>query len=140
MIVIADESKWVEALGAFPLPVEVTRFGFAMTARRIHEALKETACASDEVKLRTSGKANEPVITDGGNYILDAHAQRIADPAADTAAGSLGKGGEELLEDGSRPSGIGVGQGRAGGVWGAEMIEAAAMAVNRAGFAGGSNF
>jgi len=30
--------------------------------------------------LRTSGKANEPVITDGGNYILDAHAVAIPAP------------------------------------------------------------
>jgi ribose 5-phosphate isomerase A len=82
MVVIADESKWADTLGEFPLPVEVTRFGFAMTARRIAEALKSTSCAGDEVTLRTSGKANEPVITDGGNYILDAHAKRIVAPEA----------------------------------------------------------
>ena len=38
------------------------------------------------MSLRVSGKANEPVITDGGNYILDAHAQAIADPEALAAA------------------------------------------------------
>lgn len=86
MVVIADESKWVERLGAFPLPVEVTRFGFALTAERVREALHATGCAGDEVHLRTSGKANEPVITDGGNYILDAHAKAIADPEALAAA------------------------------------------------------
>lgn len=86
MVVIADESKWVETLGAFPLPVEVTRFGFALTAQRIHEALKDTGCAGHEVHLRTSGKANEPVITDGGNYIIDAHTQRIPDADALGAA------------------------------------------------------
>ena len=86
MVVIADESKWVEMLGAFPLPVEVTRFGFALTAQRIHEALKDTGCAGHEVQLRTSGKANEPVITDGGNYIIDAHTQRIPDADALGAA------------------------------------------------------
>ncbi len=80
MVVIADDTKWVDALGAFPLPVEVTRFGFALTAQRVHEALRATGCVGDEVVLRVSGKANEPVITDGGNYILDAHARRIADP------------------------------------------------------------
>ena len=31
MVVIADAGKWVARLGAFPLPVEVTRFGFALT-------------------------------------------------------------------------------------------------------------
>ena len=79
MVVIADESKWVETLGAFPLPVEVSRFGFALTQARIQEALRFTGCTSDEARLRTSGKANEPVVTDGGNYILDAHAKRIPD-------------------------------------------------------------
>ncbi len=82
MIVIADETKGVEALGAFPLPVEVTRFGFALTAKRISEALRETGCEGHEAALRVSGKANEPVITDGGNYIIDAHALRIADADA----------------------------------------------------------
>jgi ribose 5-phosphate isomerase A len=82
MVVIADESKWVETLGAFPLPVEVTRFGFTMTQQRVAEALRKTGCAGDEVVLRISGKANEPVITDGGNYILDAHVQRIANAEA----------------------------------------------------------
>jgi ribose 5-phosphate isomerase A len=86
MVVIADETKWVETLGAFPLPVEVTRFGFALTLERVREALRETGCAGDEVKLRTSGKANEPVITDGGNYILDAHTLRITDAEALAAA------------------------------------------------------
>jgi ribose 5-phosphate isomerase A len=86
MVVIADESKWVDTLGAFPLPVEVTRFGFALTQQRVHEALRATRCAGHEVTLRTSGKANEPVITDGGNYILDAHAERIPDAEALGAA------------------------------------------------------
>jgi ribose 5-phosphate isomerase A len=81
MVVIADESKWVDTLGAFPLPVEVTRFGFALTQHRVAEALRTTGCAGDEVVLRITGKSNEPVITDGGNYILDAHAKRIPDAA-----------------------------------------------------------
>lgn len=80
MIVIADETKAVETLGAFPLPVEVTRFGFALTAKRVYEALKKTGCDGSEVVLRTSGKGNDPVVTDGGNYILDAHAKRIPSP------------------------------------------------------------
>ena len=80
MIVIADHSKAVDALGAFPLPVEVTRFGFTLTQRRIAEALADTGCEGHEVTLRVSGKANEPVITDGGNYIFDAHCKRIPSP------------------------------------------------------------
>jgi ribose 5-phosphate isomerase A len=86
MVVIADESKWVDSLGAFPLPVEVTRFGFALTQERVSRALRATGCEGHEVVLRVAGKSNEPVITDGGNYILDAHAQHIPDPAALAAA------------------------------------------------------
>jgi ribose 5-phosphate isomerase A len=79
MVVIADESKWVETLGAFPLPVEVSRFGFHLTQARVAQALRATGCGGEEVVLRVSGKANEPVVTDGGNYVLDAHAKRIPD-------------------------------------------------------------
>lgn len=86
VVVIADETKWVETLGAFPLPVEVTRFGFALTAQRIKEALQVAGCDGAEAVLRVSGKANEPVITDGGNYIIDAHAKRIPDATALAAA------------------------------------------------------
>ncbi|MDZ4689865.1 ribose-5-phosphate isomerase RpiA [Terricaulis sp.] len=86
MVVIADSSKWVETLGAFPLPVEVTRFGFSLTQARIQDALRATGCSGDEVALRIAGKSNEPVITDGGNYILDAHALRIPDADALGAA------------------------------------------------------
>ena len=39
MIVIADHSKWVGALGAFPLPVEVTPFGFTATLRAVEKAI-----------------------------------------------------------------------------------------------------
>jgi ribose 5-phosphate isomerase A len=87
MVVIADEGKWVETLGAFPLPVEVTRFGFNLTLERVRAALRATGCGGDAAALRVSGKANEPVITDGGNYILDAHAQRI--PNAEALACAL---------------------------------------------------
>ena len=41
MIVIADESKWVESLGRFPLPVEVIPFGLAATRRALAEAFAE---------------------------------------------------------------------------------------------------
>jgi ribose 5-phosphate isomerase A len=87
MVVIADEGKWVETLGAFPLPVEVTRFGFALTAQRVGDALRDVECAGREAVLRVSGKANEPVITDGGNYIIDAHAKHI--PNAEALASQL---------------------------------------------------
>lgn len=82
MVVIADPSKWVETLGAFPLPVEVVRFGFALTLERVREAMAAAGCAGAEAKLRVQGKGADPVVTDGGNYIIDAHCKAIPDPEA----------------------------------------------------------
>lgn len=81
-IVIADDSKDVDQLGAFPLPIEVTPFGFTIAATRIYEALRAHGCPGVEVVLREGGKAGKPLLTDGGNYILDAKAMRIPDPYA----------------------------------------------------------
>ena len=39
MIVIADQSKWVARLGRFPLPIEVTPFGFSATLRAVAKVL-----------------------------------------------------------------------------------------------------
>jgi ribose 5-phosphate isomerase A len=77
MIVIADESKWVDCLGRFPLPVEVIPFGLAATRRAI-----ETACAqvgaAGRLQLR-DGKDGHAFVTDGGHWIIDAHLGRIPD-------------------------------------------------------------
>ncbi len=78
MIVIADPSKQVELLGAFPLPVEVTPFGYTITAKKVYDALKAAGVARPKIDVRTSG-ANKPIITDGGNYILDCRCTVIPD-------------------------------------------------------------
>jgi ribose 5-phosphate isomerase A len=80
-LVIADESKMVEMLGAYPLPVEVTPFGFTLTATRIYAALKLTGCKGAEASLRESAP-NTPVVTDGGNYIIDCSCLAIPQPEA----------------------------------------------------------
>lgn len=77
-VVIADESKMVERLGAFPLPVEVTPFGYTVTAARIYKALREAGCSGTDVALRERGPST-PVVTDGGNYILDCSCRAIPD-------------------------------------------------------------
>ncbi|WP_420133753.1 ribose-5-phosphate isomerase RpiA [Rhodopseudomonas sp.] len=77
MIVIADESKWVDQLGRFPLPVEVIPFGLAATRRAIEKACADVG-ASGELKLR-SGKDGHAFVTDGGHWIVDAHLGRIPD-------------------------------------------------------------
>jgi ribose 5-phosphate isomerase A len=77
MIVIADESKWVETLGRFPLPVEVIPFGLAATRWEIDRALAEAGCAG-ALELRR-GKDGHAFVTDGGHWIIDAHLGRIPD-------------------------------------------------------------
>jgi ribose 5-phosphate isomerase A len=77
MIVIADESKWVETLGRFPLPVEVIPFGLAATRRAIEAAVAQ-AGAAGPLKLR-QGKDGHAFVTDGGHWIVDAHLGQIPD-------------------------------------------------------------
>ena len=80
MIVIADESKSVATLGRFPLPIEVVPFGLAATRMKI-EAAAAAAGAPGPALLRRDKEGNT-FRTDGGNWILDAALQHIADPRA----------------------------------------------------------
>ena len=75
IIVIADESKWVDALGRFPLPVEVIPFGLAATRRAMAGAFAESG-VSGQMVLR-KGKDGHVFVTDGGHWIIDAHLGRI---------------------------------------------------------------
>jgi ribose 5-phosphate isomerase A len=77
MIVIADESKWVDVLGRFPLPVEVIPFGLAATQRAMATAFAVTG-VSGQMVIR-KGKDGHVFVTDGGHWIVDAHLGRIAD-------------------------------------------------------------
>lgn len=78
MIVIADGTKRVDALGAFPLPVEVIPFGWQTTKALVEETIAALDVMGDRVTLRMDGSA--PYVTDEGNHILDLHLQRIGDP------------------------------------------------------------
>jgi ribose 5-phosphate isomerase A len=78
MIVIADESKWVSALGRFPLPVEVVPFGLAATRRSVEAAAVAAGCAGPALLRRA--KDGHAFVTDGGHWILDAALERISDP------------------------------------------------------------
>ena len=77
MIVIADDSKWVETLGRFPLPIEVVPFGLGATRRAIEKALADCG-ASGQLVLR-KGKDGHAFVTDSGHWIVDAHLGRIPD-------------------------------------------------------------
>lgn len=80
MIVIADESKWVDVLGRFPLPIEIVPFGAAAIQRAIDEAIKRVQKAGP-LGIRQA-KSGHPFVTDGGHWIIDAQLGRIDDPAA----------------------------------------------------------
>jgi ribose 5-phosphate isomerase A len=80
MIVIADESKYVGALGRFPLPIEVVPFGVVAIQRSIEAAIKRVQKAGS-LAIRQA-KSGHPFVTDGGHWIIDAELGRIDDPAA----------------------------------------------------------
>ena len=76
-ICIADESKLVQVLGTFPLPVEVIPMARSFVARELvklggHPEWR--VCEIDGVM--------KPVVTDNGNWILDVHGLKITDPVA----------------------------------------------------------
>lgn len=70
-VCIADESKLVKALGAFPLPVEVIPMASARLARQFQRM-------GAEARVRL--KDGAPLVTDNGQHILDVTGLQIADP------------------------------------------------------------
>ncbi len=74
LIVIADETKFVTQLGAFPLPVEVIPSGWKQVKRKI------LLIGGTQVELRL--KDGSPFITDNGHYILDCKMDKIKNAAA----------------------------------------------------------
>lgn len=66
-VCIADQSKWVDILGDFPLPVEVIPMARSYVAREL-------------VKLGGDPVYREGVVTDNGNVILDVHNLQILNP------------------------------------------------------------
>ncbi len=66
-VCIADDSKWVEMLGEFPLPVEVIPMARSYVAREL-------------VKLGGDPVYREGFVTDNGNIILDVHHLKIEQP------------------------------------------------------------
>jgi len=68
-ICIADDSKLVDVLGRFPLPVEVIPMARSYVARRL-------------VQLGGSPVLRAGFTTDNGNVILDVHGMSIVDPVA----------------------------------------------------------
>ena len=72
-VCIADESKLVQTLGKFPLPIEV----IPMAAQRIS---RQFQAMGGTAKLRL--RDGSPLVTDNGQFILDVTGLNIADPLA----------------------------------------------------------
>jgi ribose 5-phosphate isomerase A len=73
LVIIVDETKLVDHLGHFPLPVEVVPFGWQATARKV-----ENLGGNPTLRVGADGKT---FVTDGGHYILDCAFGPIAAPA-----------------------------------------------------------
>lgn len=84
MIVIADDSKLVDTLGRFPLPIEVNRFGLSATRMAIEDAAGKLGLSGPLTLRMTNGRMTngEPFVTDGGHLIVDASFGRIPDTRA----------------------------------------------------------
>ena len=77
VVIIADAGKRVERLGAFPLPVEVVRFGREGTRALIESSLADLGYGSPGIALRR--RSGEPVVTDDAHNIMDLHLGAIPD-------------------------------------------------------------
>jgi ribose 5-phosphate isomerase A len=87
MIVVADASKVVSTLGAFPLPVEIAVFAAGATRAAVERTASRLGLAGS-IAVRTVD-GGRPFLTDSGNHILDASFGRIDDP--DTLAVELNR-------------------------------------------------
>jgi ribose 5-phosphate isomerase A len=84
MIVIADASKLVATLGAFPLPIEVVPFGRETTRQAVIAAAASVGARGPVDWRRKADGRN--LVTDGGHILLDGAFGSIPDPEALAAA------------------------------------------------------
>lgn len=79
MITICDETKVVDKLGGFPLPVEVVQFAWKQTERAVESVL--TTHGIIEARIKRRMHEGQPVVTDSGNFIIDCHCLQIEQPS-----------------------------------------------------------
>ncbi len=88
-VCIADASKRVERLGAFPLPVEVIPMARAQVVRALARVGDEMRLGTATLRVREAA-GGAPLVTDNGNVIVDVSGWTIADPAAvETRIGAI---------------------------------------------------
>ena len=78
VVCIADETKLVKQLGAFPLPIEVSRFGVNATTLKIERTLAELGYTGVQYRIRAEADGT-PFVTDSGNPIIDWKLGKITD-------------------------------------------------------------
>ncbi|WP_287129060.1 ribose-5-phosphate isomerase RpiA [Candidatus Cyanaurora vandensis] len=74
-LVVVDQSKLVQQLGAFPLPVEVL-------PAAVYGVMTALTKLGGTPQIRLGVKKDGPVITDHGNFVVDVQFEAIPDPAA----------------------------------------------------------
>jgi len=72
-IVIVDDSKLVDKLGAFPVPVEVIPQAYRVVTEKLEYI-------GGKPRLRMAEKKDGPVITDNGNFVVDIQFPKISKP------------------------------------------------------------
>ncbi len=76
-IVIADDSKKVSDLGAYPLPLEIESFSWPLTVQMVRKSLTELGYNTPNLSFRPSEQGMFQ--SDGGHFILDCSLGRIKD-------------------------------------------------------------
>ncbi|MCF6276211.1 MAG: ribose-5-phosphate isomerase RpiA [Robiginitomaculum sp.] len=80
MAVIVDASKMVKTLGKFALPLEVDPFAMGLTVERIYTAMGQAGIKNVGPNRRPIKGGKKPLVTDGGNYLIDCAWKKIKDP------------------------------------------------------------
>lgn len=73
LIIIADDSKKVDKLGSFPVPLEI----IPQSNKLVFESLKDMGA---DPEIRMAVRKDGPVISDSGNFIIDANFHEIDNP------------------------------------------------------------
>lgn len=74
-IVIVDDSKLVDELGNFPVPVEIIPSAFRVVTEQLENM-------GGKPQLRMAERKDGPVITDNGNFVIDSRFGKIPEPEA----------------------------------------------------------
>lgn len=80
VVTVVDDLKVVDVLGVFPLPIEVVPFSWESTCRSLARLLGRLGHPDPDLRRRE--RDGEPVVTDSGNFLIDAHLGPLADPMA----------------------------------------------------------